>query len=199
MHISTHDTFFLNFMQISYNVMINAYGAAGLYTEAEGLLQAMQKNGCCPDSLTYLALIRAYTQSQNLSEAEQTLSSMQKQGIQPSCAHFDLLMSAFAKAGLIKEAERVFKNMLASGLRPDLVCYRTMLRGFLDCGYVDEGLSFFKKIQESVEPDRFIMSAAVHLYKSAGHDHEAEVILNSMNDLGIPLKKLQIRSRMRTP
>lgn len=160
----------------------------------------MQKEGYYPDSLTYLALIRAYTESMKYPEAEQIIISMQREGIQPSCAHFNLLMSAFAKAGLIKEAERVFESMLISGLRPDLVCYRIILRGYMEYGCLGEGISFFEKIQGSIEPDRFILSAAVHLYKSAGENHQSEVILNSMNDLRIPfLKGLQIGSKLRTP
>lgn len=186
-------------LQISYNVMLNVYAAVGLYSEAEELFKAMQRDGFSPDSVTYLALIKAYTESMKYREAELTILSMEKEGIQPSCAHYNLLISVFAKAGLIEEIDRVFNTMLASGLKPDMICCRTILRSYMDYGYVDKGISHFERIQKNLEPDRYTMSAAVHLYKSAGEDLRAEVVLNSMNDMGISfLRNLEIGSKART-
>lgn len=177
---------------------MNVYASAGLYSEAEELLMSMQKNGCCSDSLTYLALIKAYMESSKYREAEQAMISMEKEGIQPTCAHYNLLMSVFSKAGLIEEANRVFNKMLESGIKPDIVCCRTILRSYMDYGYVDKGISLFEEIQEYVEPDRFIMSAAIHLYKFIGDDLRGEAILKTMNDMGISyLRDLEIGSKKR--
>lgn len=186
-------------MQVSYNIMSNVYAAAGLYHEVDELFKAMQRDGCSPDSFTYLSLVRGYSKGLKYTEAEETIDYMQKRGIPPSCAHFNLLLSALAKAGRIMEAERVYKKLLAAGLYPDLACNRTMLRGYMDYGYVEEGIKFFERIFASVEADRFIMSAAVLFYKSAGRDHKAEGLLNSMNSLGIPiLNDLEVGLKLKT-
>ena len=191
---------FVGEMQVSYNIMINVYATAGLHHEAQELFQAMLRDGCSPDSLTYLALIRAYTQSFKFLEAEETIMSMQNEGVLPSCVHFNQLLSAFAKAGFTEEAERVYHTLLSAGLSPDVACYRTMLRGYLDYGCVEKGITFFEQIRESVEPDRFIMSSAVHFYKLAGKELEAEDILDSMKSLGIPfLKNLEVGSKTKAP
>lgn len=191
---------FVGEMQVSYNIMINVYATAGLHHEAQELFQAMLRDGCSPDSLTYLALIRAYTQSFKFLEAEETIMSMQNEGVLPSCVHFNQLLSAFAKAGFTEEAERVYHTLLSAGLSPDVACYRTMLRGYLDYGCVEKGITFFEQIRESVEPDRFIMSSAVHFYKLAGKELEAEGILDSMKSLGIPfLKNLEVGSKTKAP
>ncbi|XP_057472012.1 pentatricopeptide repeat-containing protein At5g27270 isoform X5 [Actinidia eriantha] len=182
--------------KVSYNIMMNVYATAGLYGEATKLFLAMEKDGCLPDSLTYLDLVRAYTKGLKYSEAEQAIVSMQKRGIPPSCAHFNLLLSAFAKAGLIREAERVYGELIEAGLRPDPTCYRAMLRGYIDYGHVEEGISLLETLLGSMEPDGFILSAAVHFYKSAGMEPSAEEILKSMNSLGIPfLEKLEVGSK----
>ncbi|KAK9283509.1 hypothetical protein L1049_011755 [Liquidambar formosana] len=186
--------------KVSYNIMINVYVNEGLYCEAYGLFQAMQRDGCSPDSLTYLALVRAYTGSLKYSEAEEAIISMQKEGIFPSSAHFNLLLSAFAKAGLIGEAERIYRELFMAGVSPELACYRTMLRVYMDYGHVERGIAFFEKISESVEPDRFLMSAAVHFYKSAGEELKAERVLDSMDSLEIPfLTNLEVGSKTKTP
>ena len=191
--------FFAGEMQVSYNIMINVYATAGLYHEVNELFQAMQRDGCLPDSFTYLSLVRAYTESLKYSEAEETIDSMQKRGIPTSCAHFNLLLSAFAKADQMGDAERVYKKLLTTGLYPDLACNRAMLRGYMDYGHVEEGINFFERISESVESDRFIMSAAVLLYKSAGMELKAEGLLDSMNSLGIPfLKDLEVGLKLKT-
>ncbi|KAJ7957282.1 Pentatricopeptide repeat-containing protein [Quillaja saponaria] len=184
--------------KVSYNIMINVYARAGHYHEVEKLLKAMQRDGYIPDSFTYLSLIRAYTESLKYSEAEEIINAMRNKGVTPSCAHFNLLLGAFTKAGMLGEAERVYKELQNSGLNPDLICLRTMVRGYLDYGLVDEGSNFFECVSEFTKGDRFIMSAAVHLYKSAGKDNKAEVILNSMDNLGIPfLRKLEVGSKLK--
>ncbi|TKY59926.1 Pentatricopeptide repeat-containing protein [Spatholobus suberectus] len=188
--------------KVSYNIMINVYANAGVLHETEKLFQAMQRQGCLPDSFTYLSLVQAYTRSLNYSKAEETIHDMQRKGIPPSCVHFNILLHAFTKAGLIDEAKRVYEELSTFGLIPDLVCYRTMLNGYLKCGYVEEGINFFERIGESTKGDRFIMSAAVHFYKSAGKQSKAKEILSSMNNMGIPfLKRLEVgsRERVKTP
>lgn len=180
--------------------MINVYATGGLYQEAEQLFKAMQRDGYSPDSSTYLSLIRAYTESQKYSEAEETIISMKKKGLHPSCAHFNLLLSAFAKAGLLREAERIYRELLADGLNPGMECNQTMLRGYLDYGCVEEGISFFEHINASVEANRFIMSAAVHFYTSAGEALKAASMLDSMRTLGLPfLENLEVGSKQKLP
>ena len=161
--------------------MINVFATGGLYQEAENLFEVMQRDGHSPDSFTYISLVRAYTVSLKYAEAEKTIDSMQKRGISVSCVQFNLLLSALAKAGLMAEAERVYGRLLGAGLNPDLACQRTMLRGYMDYGHLEEGIRFFESISKFVESDKFIMSAAVHLYKSAGQEEKAEAILESMS------------------
>lgn len=186
----------LCFYQVSYNIMINVYANAGVDHEAEKLFQAMQRQGCMPDSFTYLSLVQAYTVSLNYSKAEETIHAMQNKGIQPSCAHFNILISAFAKVGLIDEARRIYRELSTFGLIPDLVCYRTMMKGYLERGCVEEGINFFKSISNSIKGDRYIMSAAVHLYRSLGMEKKAKEILSSMYHMKVPfLRKLEVGSR----
>lgn len=187
-------------IQVSYNIMINVFACGGLYKEAEELFKAMQRDGCSPDSFTYLSFVRAYTESRKYSEAEETINSMQKNGVPASCTHFNLLFSAFAKAGVMPEAERVYNKMLGASLKPDLACYRSMLRGYMDYGHVEEGIEFFERMSESAEADRFIMSCAVHLYKSAGKGEKSASILESMGILGIGfLENLEVGSKQKVP
>lgn len=179
--------------------MINVFAAAGLYHEAENLLLSMQKTGYSPDSLTYLAIIRAYTERLKYSEAEMAIMSMQKEGISPTCAHFNLLLLAFTRTGLMGEADRIYRKIFSSGLNPDLESKSIMLRGYLDFGHVEEGIYFFERECCSVGPDRFILSAAIHLYKSASNESQAEELLNTMKNLGVPfLNNLEVGSKIKT-
>ncbi|KAI3720499.1 hypothetical protein L2E82_31486 [Cichorium intybus] len=186
--------------QVSYNIMMNVYASGGFYKEAGEVFSAMQRDGCSPDSFTYLALVQAYAVGHKYMEAEEAIGLMEKEGISASCAHYNLLLSAFAKTGSVGEMERVFYELLItrSGLTPDVGCYGTMLRLYLDCGHVEKGISLFESISGSLKPDRFIMSAAVHLYRSAGLAKKAEAVLSCMNSLGIPfLKNLVIGSKIK--
>lgn len=187
-------------LQMCYNIIINVNASKGLHHEAEQLFQSMKTNGNSPDSRTYLALIRAYTEGLKYSEAEQVIMSMHNEGIYPSCAHFNLLLWAFAKSGLMEEAERIYKNLFHAGLHPELECKRILLRGYVEFGNVEDGIIFFERECCSEKPDRFILSAAVHLYKSANMESRAQELLNSMDSFGIPfLKNLEVGSKAKSP
>ena len=187
-------------LQVSYNIMVKVYAMSGLYHEVEDLFKAMERDGCPPDSSTYLSLVQAYSESSKCLEAEETINAMRKKGIPPSCAHFKHLLYALVKAGLMIEAERVYMELLSAGLNPDLLCCRAMLRGYMDYGHVEKGIKFFEQIRESVKADRFIMSAAVHLYKSAGKKLEAEVVFESMKNLRISfLDELEVGLKIQRP
>lgn len=175
---------------------MNVYATVGMHKEAEELFKAMRLDGLPPDSRTYLALIQANSKAQNHYKAKELIDSMQNDGIEATSAHYNLLLTAFFTAGLIGEANRIFNKLVPTGTAPDLSLCRTMLRGYMDHGYVSQGISFFETLIESLEPDRFVWSAAVHLYNSAGEKIKAENILNSMSVLGITfLKHLEIGSK----
>lgn len=56
---------------------------------------------------------------------------------------------------------------------------------YVENGCFDEGISFFRSIYQTVMPDIFILSAAVHLYQHAGMKQEAEDILEFLNMHGL--------------
>lgn len=185
-------------MQVSYNIMMEVYARAGLFSEVEKLFQAMLIDGCSPNSVTYLYHVQAYALSLKYEEAEKTIISMQKKGIPVYCAHFNILLSAFAKAGMMAEAERVYNKLLRDGLSPDLACIRSMLRGYMNCGCIEDGISFYEQIKEFAELDRFIMSVAVHFYRTVGKEPEAAGLLKFMNSSGIQfLKNLEIGPKVK--
>ena len=127
----------------------------------------MQRDGHSPDSLTYLALIKAYTEAYNYSAAEDVTNKMQRGQISISWAHFIKLILAFVREGSINDAERIYSQMKLT-LAPDLACCRTMMRGYVDYGLVNEGILFFESVNDFIKLNRFILSAAIHLYESVG-------------------------------
>lgn len=179
--------------------MITACADAKLYHEAENLLLGMQNSGFSPDSSTYLAIIRAYAEKKKYAEAEKTIVSMQKEGISPKCAHFNLLLTALTRAGLMVEADRIYRKILSSGLDPDLDSKSKMLKGYLDFGCIEEGISFFRRECSSLGLDRYLLSAAIHLYRSAGNESQADELLETMKNSGVPfLNNLKVGSKRKT-
>lgn len=180
--------------------MMNVYASLNLHKEAEELFQTMRLDGLPPDSRTYLALIQANSEAQNHCRAVELIDSMHNDGIEATSAHYNLLLPAFFAGGLIGEANRFFNKLVPTGTAPDLSLCRTMLRGYMDHGYVSQGISFFESLSKPLEPDRFVWSAAVHLYNLAGEKIKAENTLNSMSVLGITfLKHLEIGSKGQRP
>lgn len=184
--------------QLCYRIMIYAYASAGSYNEAEEIYHSMRRDGFQPNSSTYLALIRAYSVGSAFDKAEKAIASMQKEGITLSCAHLNVLLAALSKEGLVEDCERIYDELGKAGLQPSVQCNRSMLRGYMESGHVEEGISFFERIRGSVETDKFIMSVAVHLYRSVGMELKAQKVLRSMTCLGIQvLKNLEVGAKSR--
>lgn len=167
--------------------MMNIYATAGLYNEVLEMMGSMRRNGWSPDSDTYLVLVRAYTKGCRHLEGEKVIEEMEKEGVQPSCAHFNALLVGYTKAGLMEEAERVYGEVGRFGLSPDVECRRTMLRGYVEGGEWEGGISFLESGGGGeAERDRFMMSAAVELYRRGGLEGRAAEVLRCMRSLGIP-------------
>lgn len=144
-----------------------------LHREVDELLQALERNGRCTDSSTYLSLVQAYAESSQFAEADKTITLMQEKGIPLSHSHFSSLLSAFAKAGMMDEAERISCKMSEAGISPDSACKRTILKGYMSCGNAKKGILFYEKmIRSCVEDDRFVSSVVQDLYKAVGKEQD---------------------------
>ncbi|GKA53973.1 pentatricopeptide repeat-containing protein [Tanacetum coccineum] len=123
---------------------------------------------------------------------------MQEEGIKPGkleLAFYRVLRIAFWKDDLLstgrfyKEAAELFNSMKRNGFSPDSYTYLALVRAYASSQKLMEAEEVISLMQneevgispycESVRSDRFIMSAAVHLYRLAGFAHKAEDIFGS--------------------
>ncbi|OMP01524.1 hypothetical protein COLO4_11806 [Corchorus olitorius] len=165
----------------AYMNLICYYGKAGKRDEASLLFSRMQEEGINPGMISYNIMINIYAGAGLCHEVETLLQAMQRDGLSPDSSTYLSLIQAYTE-WMMGEAERVYKELITAGLSPDLACYRTMLRGYFDYGLVEEGINFLEQIRDTAEPDRFIMSAAVHIYKYAGKEQEARSVRDSMKN-----------------
>ncbi|KAK4362799.1 hypothetical protein RND71_018040 [Anisodus tanguticus] len=109
------------------------------------------------------------------------------------------LINFYGKQKKLREALNVFASV-ADSSRTGSLLYNSIIDSYNRCGKQEETYMFYKEEMEkghSVKPDRFIMSAAVHLYRSAGLELKAEGVLRSMNSFTIPLENLEVGSRLK--
>lgn len=111
--------------EVSWNSIIAAYGAHGLFEDAMCLFHHMQEAGFLPDHITFLALISACGHAGRVEEGIQLFHSMQEQyGIIPRMEHYACMVDLYGRAGQLNKALELIKSM---PFKPDAGIWGTVL------------------------------------------------------------------------
>ncbi|CAL4919377.1 unnamed protein product [Urochloa decumbens] len=98
--------------EVSWNSIIAAYGAHGLFKESVSLLHRMQEEGFKPDYVTFLALISACAHSGQVEEGVRLFKCMTKEcQIAPRMEHFACMVDLYSRSGKLDKAIKFIGDM----------------------------------------------------------------------------------------
>ncbi|XP_057449933.1 pentatricopeptide repeat-containing protein At5g39710-like [Lotus japonicus] len=111
---------------VSFNAAIQRFCAEGRITEAEEVLQEMNRKGLAPDETTYTSLIHLFTKYQ-VYKVHKVMCDMIFSGFLPSVATYNDLVLAYCRVGSVDQALRVLRDMVDKGVDPNLVSFNAVL------------------------------------------------------------------------
>ncbi|KAL3624734.1 hypothetical protein CASFOL_031402 [Castilleja foliolosa] len=169
---------------LEYNVMIKAYGKAGLYDKAVSLFRGMRNQGTWPDECTYNSLIQMLAGGDLVEQAEKArvfLAEMQESGFKPNCSTFSAVISSFAKKNKLLEAVDVYEEMLRTDVEPNEVVYGSLIDGFAENGDFEEADHYFRAMQGSgISANKIILTSMIKVYGKIKSVEGAKILYEKM-------------------
>jgi pentatricopeptide repeat protein len=142
---------------VSWTSIIAAYVREGLYDDAIGLFDEMQRKGVRPDIYTVTSIVHACACSNNLDKGRDVHSYIIKNGMGLNLPVANTLMNMYAKCGSVDEARLVFSQIPAK----DIVSWNTMIGGYAQNSLPNEALELFLDMQKQLKPDDITMACVL--------------------------------------
>ncbi|XP_078447675.1 pentatricopeptide repeat (PPR) superfamily protein [Wolffia australiana] len=160
-----------------YNVMIKAYGRAGLFDRACELFERMPSLGAWPDECSYNSLIQMLAGGDRPERAAKMLQRMRSEaGMRaPAVETFSAVVASCARAKLPELAEEVFEGIRAAGLQPNEVAYGALVDALAGAG---DAAAAHRRVEEmeaaGLAANRFVLTSLMKAQRKKGDWREAQ-------------------------
>eukprot|EP01018_Ginkgo_biloba_P006756 Gb_06104 [translate_table: standard] len=170
---------------ITFNVMIDIYGKAGLLTKAHEVLRLAKKQGLS-DTISYNTMIAAYGKWKDYLGMEATLQEMQRGGYAVSLEAYNSMLDTYGKSDQLKRFGDVLERMNRAGCHFDLITYNILINVYGKKGLVDELANLLIKLkEEGFKPNLWTYNTLIGAYGVVGMTDEAVRVVKEMQDVGI--------------
>jgi pentatricopeptide repeat protein len=170
---------------ITFNVMIDLYGKAGMLDRARNALKLAQSQGAA-DKISFSTLINAYGKRHDFPKMEATLWEMQNAGLGGSLEAFNSMLDSYGKAGLLDKLEDVLERMKKAGCRRDLSTYNILINIYGRNNQLGKMADIFQEMHdEGLQPDRWTYNTIIRTYGCADLPDQAVKTFKEMQDADI--------------
>jgi pentatricopeptide repeat protein len=160
---------------VSWSVLIAGYAQDGQACKALDCFQRMQKEGLCPDEVTFVCVLNACSHSGNLDMAQRYYEAMSRNyGIAPKLEHHTCMVVIFGSAGRFDKVMSVMKTMSSSNETSSV--WLALLGACRKWGNVKLGRLAF---DQATHLDKNVATAYVamaNIYAAAGMYDDAEKV-----------------------
>ncbi|KAK1315926.1 Pentatricopeptide repeat-containing protein [Acorus calamus] len=140
---------------ITFNVMIDVYGKAGLFKRA----RRMQYAGFPVSLEAYNCMLDAYGKEDQLDEFQEVLEMMKQDRCSSDHYTYNIMINIYGKKGWIEEVADILAELKECGMEPDLYSYNTLIKAYGIAGMVEEAVNVVKEMREKgIVPDRITYS-----------------------------------------
>ncbi|KAL9680538.1 hypothetical protein QQ045_018418 [Rhodiola kirilowii] len=164
-----------------YNELIYGFCGAGMINDAYKLFGLMQKQGVCPNEVTYTILIHGHIQFADIDQAVDIFNKMNMVGCVPDRIAHDTLLKGLCKSERLCDALCVSLAMHKRGFLPSKSSYELLLVCFC-ASYVS---SFAFSVFEEMLTHRFLPSWyscnwLLRILTKENKLHEAQMVHNTI-------------------
>lgn len=130
----------------SYNILVDAYGRAGLHREAEATFESLKQQGMAPTMKSHMLLLSAHARSGNVGRCEQVMAQLHKSGLRPDTFALNAMLHAYARAGRLDDMERLLAAMDLAG-SADVGSHNVAVNAYARAGYLGRMEAAFEGIR----------------------------------------------------
>lgn len=115
---------------------------SGKFDEAEEVMEAMRREGCEPDNITYSQLVFGLCNAKRLEDACQLLDKMEVKGCIPDIKTWTILIQGHCENNEVDKAFSLFAKMIEKRCDPDADLLDILINGFLSLKRVKGAYTF---------------------------------------------------------
>jgi len=170
---------------ITFNVMLDIYGKAGLLKKARKLFWMARKQGLA-DVISYNTIIAAYGHNKDFKSMRSVIKQMQHEGHPVSLEAYNCMLHAYGKEDLLEEFNDVLQKMKEASCPSDHYTYNIMINIYGKKGWIEEVACVLGELKErGMEPDLYSYNTLIKAYGIAGMVENAVNIVQEMRVKGI--------------
>lgn len=110
--------------EFSWNSMISGYARHGLGEKALEIFEEMQRNGACPDHVTFVSVLSACSHAGLVDRGLDYFEMMEDHGILPHIEHYSCVIDLLGRAGKLLKIQEYINRM---PMKPNTLIWRTVL------------------------------------------------------------------------
>ncbi|ONK68951.1 uncharacterized protein A4U43_C05F17740 [Asparagus officinalis] len=170
---------------ITFNVMLDVYGKAGLLKKAREVFRMARKQGL-QDVISYNTIIAAYGNNKDFKSMRSVVKQMQHDGLPVSLEAYNCMLHAYGKEDLLEEFNEVLQKMKEASCPSDHYTYNIMINIYGKKGWIEEVACVLGELKEQgMEPDLYSYNSLIKAYGIAGMVEEAVTVVQQMRVKGI--------------
>lgn len=129
---------------ISWSAFIAGYAREGDGEQALGCFENMQREGFCPNALTFICILKACGSIRAFEKGEKTHHEISKLGLlKEDLVLGTALVNMYAKCGALKKAQQVLEELLIQDATP----WNALISGYARNGEGEQALSCLEQMQ----------------------------------------------------
>ncbi|KAF3628796.1 putative pentatricopeptide repeat-containing protein-like isoform 2 [Capsicum annuum] len=122
---------------MSYNIIIETLGKAGLIKNMEQFFLQMKHEGMKPTSFTYCSLVSAYSRAELLENVDSIMRQVGNSDVVLDTPFFNCIINTYGQAGDIERMVALFLEMQVRKCKPDHITYSTMIQAYNSQGIIE--------------------------------------------------------------
>ncbi|KAI5076873.1 hypothetical protein GOP47_0008938 [Adiantum capillus-veneris] len=164
---------------ISWNALIAGYVQKGEAEQALNCLEQMQREGICPNAVTYASALRACAIMRTADRGKEIHDEIARQGLlQNNVVLGNVLVDMYAKCSDLSEAQRVFDELPSR----DVVSWNTLIAGYAQEGAAQRALNCFEEMQsEGMRPNAATCASVLNVHNHQGLVEEGQALFLNMS------------------
>ncbi|RWW52015.1 hypothetical protein BHE74_00041606 [Ensete ventricosum] len=169
----------------SYNIMVDAFGRAGLHEDAEAVFEELKQQGMTPTMKSHMLLLSAYSKAGNIPKCELIMNQMHKSGLKPDIFALNSMLNAYGRVGRFEKMEEVLTVMENSRLEADISTYNILINIYGRAGFLSRMEELFRALaSKGLKADVVTWTSKMSAYARKKQYKKCLEIFEDMIDAG---------------
>ncbi|KAH7299383.1 hypothetical protein KP509_24G008500 [Ceratopteris richardii] len=169
---------------VSWSTLITGYTQQGQTKDAFACFQQMQREGICPNAITYACILKAYGITQEVENGERIHDEITRQRLlEKNVMLGTALIDMYAKCGALTKAQKLLNELPSR----DTVSWSALIGGYAQQGRAEEAFNCFQQMLiEGITPDVISWNALIVGFAQKGQVEDALSCFQWMQCEGFP-------------